>query len=60
MSDTKSKINALKIELYDILEQQAFLQRRNEVLESMKQDKLKALNEERALEEQEQQNPKTT
>jgi len=39
------KINALKVELYDILEQQSFMQRRNEMLESLKQEKLKELND---------------
>lgn len=45
------KINALKVELYDILEQQSFMQRRNEMLEGIKQEKLKELNDLRTAKE---------
>ena len=53
----EEKINALKIELFDILEQQSFLNRRIEMLEAQKQEKIKALNE---LRETKQAQPEET
>jgi hypothetical protein len=46
------RINALKVELYDILEQQSFMQRRNEMLENLKQEKVKELNDLRTKEQE--------
>lgn len=53
MSEIQEKINTLKVELFDILEQQSILQRRIAMFEELKQSKTSELNEARKQEQEE-------